>query len=131
MSICEDIIAARGAGTRCGLSSQQSPSVDQLAEEFGLETVPSIEIEAEEAHSIMQFVLQRSLAYNSRLMAPERAAELATLFLAQFRSEGTQYYTNGGFMRGKWMPATLSTFDTGVLVVGPRCSGCLWVEEED
>jgi len=32
---------------------------------------------------------------------------------------------------GSWMPATQSTFDMGVLVIGATRVGCLWVEDED
>ncbi len=71
------------------------------------------------------------------LMSAARAAELAD----QFGTGGVRFFTNGTFHEppeaqrirsgASWTPVTPATFDTGVLVMGPRCSGCLWVEDED
>lgn len=145
MEIAEEIIAARvGSGIRCGLSSRASPSVSDLAREFGLRDEPSSykEIDEPDARHLIRSVLHRDMAYSWEIMPEARAAELADRFLAQF-GPGTRYYSNGnwhlppvvqpnGVICGpSWDPVTTATFDTGVLAIGPRCSGCLWVEDED
>jgi hypothetical protein len=66
---------------------------------------------------------------------------LADRFLASFGTDGVHYFTNADFGARAdpaftlssfgWNPVTAATFDTGVLVVGPRRCGCLWVEDED
>jgi hypothetical protein len=129
MGVVDEIESAREDGiVHCGLSSQASPSVAELAAEFGLSRDPGVyrEIDA---------------AYNSEIIPLPRAAELADRFLDQFGTDGVRYYTNGTFHEARgpsltwsgasWNPATEATFDTGVLVVGPNGSGCLWVEDED
>jgi hypothetical protein len=144
MAVAEEIIAARGFGdVHCGISSQTSPSVAQLAREFGLadDPGPYKEIDAAAAKRLVQTLLHLDMAYNAEVMPAARAAELAERFLAQFASAGVRFYTNSTFheCRGgkltwsgvSWDPVTSATFDTGVLVIGPESSGCLWVEDED
>jgi hypothetical protein len=145
MGVAEDIIAARACGSvRCGLSSQASSTVQELAREFGLLDEPSCykEIDKSAALHLIRMVLHSDMAYNTEVMAEARAAELADRFLAQF-DQGTRYFSNGtwhlpsvvrpdGVVSGAtWDPVTPATLDTGVLAVGPERSGCLWVEDED
>jgi hypothetical protein len=71
-----------------------------------------------------------------------RAQELADRFAAQF-GPGARYFTDGtwhlpntlircGDIGGpSWDPVTQATFDTGVLVIGRKWSGYVWVEDED
>jgi hypothetical protein len=137
VTVAEDIIAARDVGwVDCGLSSLASPSLLELAEEFGLFQDLAIyrEIHVDEACRLVHFLLHQGLAYSTQIMPSAKAAELADRFLSQFGFVGTRYYTNGRFhepQSGGWCSATDSTFDTGLLVIGPTCSGCLWVEDED
>jgi hypothetical protein len=137
MTIAEDIITVRGGCTDCGISSHQAPSLVQLADEFSLATDVSIyrEIDAAEARRLTERLLHKDLVYGAQKVKPARAAELADGFLAQFGTEGTRYYTNTWFndsgLIESWNSATDSTFDAGILVIGPLCSGCLWIEEED
>jgi hypothetical protein len=144
MSVADEIIAARKYGvTHCGVSSQASPSISELAAEFGLAGDPANfrEIDTHTARRLAQLVLNRDMAYNAEIIPADRAAELADQFLAQFGTDGVRFYTNGTFHEARgpkltwagasWDPVTAATFDTGVLVIGPRCSGCLWVEDED
>jgi hypothetical protein len=137
MTIAEDIVAARGGWTDCGLSSRQSPSLVQLADEFSLATDVSVyrEIDAVEARRLVERLLHKNLVNDSHLMKAAKAAELAERFLSQFGAEGTHYFTNAWFKDSgsinSWNSATASTFDAGILVIGPVCSGCLWIEEED
>jgi hypothetical protein len=137
MTIADDIIAARGGWTDCGISTHRSPSLVQLADEFSLATDVSIyrEIDATEARRLVERLLHKDLVHGAQRIKPARAAELADGFLAQFGTEGTHYFTNSRFNDSgsieSWNSATDSTFDAGILVVGPLCSGFLWIEEED
>jgi hypothetical protein len=142
VGVAEDVIAARGA--RCGLSSLASPSVSELAREFGLKDDPACykEIDEPSARLLARRILHQDLAYNAELIPLARAEELASRFLDQFGPDA-RYLTNGSWhlppvaladrvVQGpSWDPVTDATFDTGVLVLGSRCSGCLWVEDED
>jgi hypothetical protein len=145
MGVAEDIIAARIYGeVRCGLSSRPSPTVPELAREFGLRDEAGCykEIDQQDARQLVQTLLHRDMAYNAEVMPEARAAELADAFLAQF-GPGTRYFSNGnwhlppvartdGVVWGaSWDPVTPATFDAGVLVIGPEQSGCLWIEDED
>jgi hypothetical protein len=144
LAVVDEIIAARDCGVvHCGLSGRASPSVSELAAEFGLASEPACyrEIDADSARRLVRLVLNQDMAYNANIIPRDRAVELADRFLAQFGTDDVRYYTNGAFheTRGpklgapsaSWNPVTTATFDTGVLVIGPRCSGCLWVEDED
>jgi hypothetical protein len=81
------------------------------------------------------------LAYDYEIMPADRAEEFSDRFLAQFGTDHIRYFTNGTFHerprpRGtkavvSWNSVTSATFDTGVLIIGPQRSGCLWVEDED
>lgn len=137
MAVNDDIIAERTWGAvRCGRSAQFSPSVPQLAREFGLLDEPHCyrEITEASARRLVHLVLHRDLAYHEEAMPDSRAAELADRFFAPF-GPLARYFTNGTFhenpRQARWKPVTDSTFDTGVLVIAPTCSWCLWVEDED
>jgi hypothetical protein len=67
MDITQEIIAARIYGAaRCGLSSHASPSVAELAREFGLRDDPSLykEVDEADARRLTRSVLHRDMAYN-------------------------------------------------------------------
>jgi hypothetical protein len=146
MTVAEDIIAARVYGVvRCGFSQKTGPpTVRDLAREFGLSEEPSLykEIDEAAARRLVCRVLHRDMAYNAEVMPEPRAAALADAFLAQF-GPGTRYFSNGlwhlprviradGVVSGpSWDPVTPATFDAGVLAIGHKISGCLWVEDED
>ncbi len=135
--VAEIRIARRFGVTHCGVSARPSPALAELAAEFGLASDPGSysEIDAAAARRLAELVLSEDLAYNAAIRPADRAADLAGRFLAQFGTEGVRYYTNGTFHESHggagWEPVTAATFDTGVLVIGPRGSGCLWVEDED
>jgi hypothetical protein len=144
VDVVAEIHAARDGGVvHCGLSACPAPSVSELAAEFGLADNPAFykEIDADAARRLAALVLNQDMAYNSEIVPAARAAELAERFIAQFGTEGVRFYTNGTFHEGQgaklgspsasWDPVTAATFDTGILAVGPHCSGCLWVEDED
>jgi hypothetical protein len=127
MGLNEQIIAARRFGVvHCGMSSQPSPSITELASEFGLRDDPATyrEIDETDARECVQRLLHRDQAYEVQIMPEEEAARLTREFFAQFGPE-SRYFTNN------WCSATKATFDEGVLVMGPRRYGCFWVEDED
>ena len=144
MEVVAEILVARDCGiVHCGVSSQPSPPLAELAAEFGL--APDLasyrEIDADSARWLAKSVLNQDMAYSAQIMSVARAAELADQFLAQFGTEGARFYTNGDFHESRrqkltlsdvaWNPVTSATFDTGVLIIGLQYSGCLWVEDED
>lgn len=143
VKVVTEIRAVR-PGARCGLSVRRSPSLGELAAEFGLaaDAVLYHEIDADVAHRLAALVLREDLAYNAEILPATRAAELAGRFLAGFGVAGVRFYTNGTFgdpprpgvggsRSWSWNPVTGATFDTGVLILGTTRSGCLWVEDED
>lgn len=142
--IAADIKATRKYGVvHCGVSAHPLPSLVELAAEFGL--APNLasykEIDSASARRLAELILSQDLAYHAGIMPTILAAELTDRFLAQFGTDGVSFYTNGTFHEApgqklkragnSWEPVTEATFDTGILVLGPRCSGCLWVEDED
>jgi hypothetical protein len=84
-----------------------------------------------EADAIATHVLHVELAYGSEVMSLARAADLWRQFMTSFRGQDVCFATNAGAEAGSWMPATHSTFDMGVLVIGATRVGCLWVDDED
>ena len=142
--VVAEIHVARACGVvHCGMSAHPSPTLAELANEFRLAPVVTSykEIDASAALRLAALILCQDTAYNAEIMPATRAAELASRFLAQFGTDGVRFFTNGTFHEAReqkltwsgasWDPVTAATFDTGVLVLGPRCSGCLWVEDED
>jgi hypothetical protein len=93
------------------------------------------------AMRLIQLILHEDLAFETAIIPTDLAAELAQRYLTQFGIVGARYYTNGDFYEDSatrpggtshsWSPTTEATFDTGVLVIGPVRSGCIWVEDED
>ena len=127
MAVTEDILAARRYGVvHCGVSSRPSPTLDELAREFGLRDDPVAyrEIDESAARESVKRLLHRDQAYDAEMMPEPEAARLTEAFFAQFGS-GARFFTNN------WCPATDATFDEGVLVLGAQRCGCFWVEDED
>ena len=144
MDVVAEIHAVRDCGVvHCGQSTRPTPTVPELAAEFGLADNPALykEIDADAARRLAALVLNQDMAYNAEIVPAARAAELAERFIATFGTDGVRFYTNGTFheVRGpklgspsaSWNPVTAATFDTGILVIGRQHSCCLWVEDED
>lgn len=138
MDVVAAILSERDAGVvRCGISAVATPKLSRLAEEFGLNSDSSLyaPIDARSAFVRVRSLLHEGLATRSEILPLARASELAAQFLALFGTEGVRYFSNGEldgeFHLSRWDPVTEATFDTGVLVLGPHRSGCLWVLEED
>ena len=123
----------------CGTAKADAASV--LAAAFGLSSEPGRYREIDEAlaRGILVGILHRDLAYGARIMSLARAEALAGEVIQTFGRRGSRYFTNGefkqdagaGLVLSKWDPATKATFDTGVLIVAPGESACVWVTEED
>lgn len=145
MDVVAEILAERRYGfVHCGVSGISSPTLAELATEFSLDPGTSNydEIDAPAANRLCELILHQDLAYNMEMMPAPRASELARRFLALFGTDGVRFFTNGTFHESpqgprltysqvSWHSVTSATFDTGVLILGPRLSGCLWVEDED
>lgn len=144
VDVAGEIRAARNWGdVHCGLSARPTPSVSELAAEFGLADDPAFykEIDVDTARWLAAMVINQDMAYNAEIVPAARAADLAERFIAQFGTEEVRYYTNGTFHENQgpklgspsatWDPVTGATFDTGILAIGRQYSGCLWVEDED
>ena len=136
--ICQIIYAARDCGdVHCHIIEDEYMTLSDLAPRFGLIFTPGTykEIGREQAEEVARYILHKDLAYGSELMSNEAAEELVSRFFDRFDETTAQYYTNGNYYADRsnhsWSPATTATFDTGVLIVGKSCSGCLWVEDED
>lgn len=96
-------------------------------------------ISFEEACVIATACLHRDLAYESEIMAPARARDLALKFLSQL-PDGCIYRTNGNGYElnlsvstrdNGWYGISDSTFDAGVVAEKNGLVGILWVEDED
>jgi len=129
-----EIVRLRTTGrVHCGIISTNN--IIDIANAFGLSTDSKTynEIDAETACHILTEILHSDLAYNSEIMPLQKAAELASRFLKQYPERDCRFFTNGSlFLKANvksWNPATDATFDTGVIVLGPNNSGCLWVED--
>jgi hypothetical protein len=137
----EAITKERKTGTvTCG-TTKDAKSVVALATTFGLKGDASLyhQVDAEMARQILVNLLHRDLAYGNRLLSLARAEELADQVMKKFSDPAIRFLTNARFRQGAaaalvmshWDPATASTFDTGVLMLGAGESGCVWVAEED
>ena len=124
----------------CG-TTKAAKSVATLAGAFGLKEDASLyhQVDAEMARAIIVGILHRDLAYGNRLLSLARAEALAGQIMHRFADPAIRFLTNGQFKQGAgaglvlshWDPATTSTFDTGVLILGTAESACIWVAEED
>jgi hypothetical protein len=124
----------------CG-TTKAAKSVTTLAAVFGLKEDASLyhQVDAEMARAIIVGILHRDLAYGNRLLSLARAETLAGQIMQRFADPAIRFLTNGQFKQGAgaglvlshWDPATTSTFDTGVLILGTAESACIWVAEED
>lgn len=121
----------------CGIIEAAPKTQGELAGMFGLKTSDDIysEINREDAHKIISFVLKEDLAYGFDVDPPFEYNPHVEEFLMEFDTSHPRFFTNGNWHESgstrTWSDATDATFDTGVLVLGKPYSGCLWVEDED
>ncbi|MCP3383136.1 hypothetical protein NLM31_22475 [Bradyrhizobium sp. CCGUVB4N] len=131
--ICRQILAERRVGhTRCGIVHGDVTCAD-VARSFGLSDEAEIyrPVDRSEAASIAIGILSRDLAYDTEIMSPARAEALWGQFLQLFDGQKVRLFSNCRSGLHQWNPATKSTFDIGILIVGEVSGGCLWVEDED
>jgi hypothetical protein len=124
----------------CGVA-KDADSVVKAAAAFGVKDDEKLyrETDMDMARAIIVNVLHRDLAYGNRLIALGRAEELASQVMQRFAHGGARFFTNAEFKHGaaaalvlsRWDPATTSSFDTGVIVLGDSESACVWVADED
>jgi len=139
--VFETIKKERGAGKVFAGVNTDAKSVAALATAFGLRGDASLyhQVDIDMAKAILVGILHRDLAYGNRLLSLARAEELAGQVIQQFADPAIRYLTNAQFKQGAgvglvmshWDPATTSTFDTGVLILGTAESACVWVAEDD
>lgn len=141
MDICTQIRAARDCGVVHCAYVRGSLSLVELAERSGLAATSETyrEIPAATARWLAVRILTHDLAYQCELVTPEIAERLVDAYFAAFAAPGHRYFTNLQGDRSNpdrswldnWAPATRATFDAGVLILGPKLAGILWVEDED
>jgi hypothetical protein len=141
MDAFEAIKKERKTGKVICATGAKADTVAKAAAAFGLKDDDKLyrETDMEMARAIVVNVLHRDLAYGNRLISLGRAEELATQVMQRFVEGGTRFYTNAEFKHGaaaalvlsRWDPATTSTFDTGVIILGASESACVWVADED
>jgi hypothetical protein len=130
----------KAAKVICGMT-KDAKSVVALATAFGLKGDAGLyhQVDADMARQILVNILHRDLAYGNRLLSLARAEELAAHVMDRFTDAGIRFLTNAKFKHGAaaalvlshWDPATASTFDTGVLMLGTAESGCVWIAEDE
>lgn len=112
-------------------------SFDDLARAAGIEPLGRawIEIDYDDARSLLAGLLHKDLAYSAELMPKHRADWLTLQFLQAFGGFGNRYATNTEPLSSSgsraWNPATEFTFDAGVVVIGEEGAGLYWVADED
>jgi len=125
-----------GQVTRCEVRDVVSTSVAEAARAFGLFETVDIEVDAATARSIVIGLLCEYADEweGSPARREPRAKEAATTFFASIDNTSARFFTNGHFTNGHlscWNPATLSTYDTGVLILSDRQIACLWIQNDD
>lgn len=136
-TLCDRIVAARGGGIVRIVSAPMDAPTD-AARLFGLSGEPGVYVEVpeDEARAVLVAVLVVDMAYGCPLVPAAEAAALAEAFVETFRDEGSSPMEYGRprahpDIGPSWTPATDHTFDTGVLVLSARRTGCAWFMDED
>jgi hypothetical protein len=137
----EAIRKERKAGKVFAETGKAASSAAAAAAAFGLKDDAGLyrETDAEMARAIVVNVLHRDLAYGNRVLSLARAQALASEVIQRFADPKTKFFTNAEFKEdaaaalvlSRWDPATTATFDTGVIMLGPSESACVWVADED
>ncbi len=140
MNILE-IIKKRNCGrVRASFSSHWNSSLNQLLLIFGLAPSPEslIEVSKEKAMKIIETLLQKDLAYSSKIMSKKQAEKYSNVLISALSTSKCKYYTNGEWHKYHsannafcFTGLTESTFDGGVLIVSKRHAFVFWVEDED
>jgi hypothetical protein len=133
---------SRTAGVVRGGASDAT-EVSMAARDFGLAPDSAVyqRIERATALRLIAAVLHRDLAYRAEAMPRAAAESLAQRFVDALPEDAVFFANRGDASnsdsdpgdpdKSGWNPATLATFDTGVLAVTPTGSACIWFEDED
>lgn len=119
------------------LGPGEAHDFDAVAGAVGLEPLGRawVEVDRERAERILAAILHTDLAYKAEVMPEDTAQWLASNFLDGFDRHRSRFATNSNDvpdqMPWSWTPATDSTFDAGVVIVGEAGSGIYWVADED
>lgn len=142
--LVETIKRERGGVVHCATGEVTAPgvtprqSIDSFVGRYKLAGIGDawVEVSQDVAQQHLAEVLHRGLAYNGELIPRQRAAELASAFLAMF--PGGRYFTNtedapydAKQSSHGWDPITQATFDTGIVALRGNEIGMIWLEDED
>ena len=144
--VCPVLAEAELCGDLTGL-------VDAIARRGELQPLGEhwYEVDQDTAAWIITQTFWMDLAYRNRLMELHEATQICNEFQRRVSGERTvpsterafRYFTNGCTVIGPaiytltgdkilgWMPATQSTFDAGVIMVGRSRVGSFWAADED
>lgn len=143
-SINEKILQLRDSGeVHCNFTTRHDQDIQKslrkFCEQMGFSVTKDLKkVDREMALKILRLILMKDLVYKSPLMTEEQASELASDFCNLF-GNSAKFFTNGSFEESlsnnlslkSWNPITKAAFDTGILIIDEKSTGCLWVEDED
>lgn len=131
-------VRERGSIGAVGLDDRRS--ADALTRTLGFRTLGEhwVSLDGAQASQVAFEVLCFDLAYHAGRMAPKRAAELSSEFLACFDADA-RFFTNFQCLnppfsvRCEQMGFAVAdgTCETGIVVVDARRAGLLWAEDQD
>ena len=136
-----------GEGIRVGFkySGGVLRGADDVAQHFGLTRLGAdwVTLSEDEARLVLQCMLRFQFAHGSERVSAERAAGLASQFVARC-PPGSQFFTNWRWhdrdtfdpqlpktLPPQFTSATRATFDGGLVVYSDRVSAVFWIEDED
>lgn len=110
-------------------------TIDRFMQQVGLLGGVNDEISRKQAEEIICYILNKDLAHSVEISQIDYARKHASNFLELF-GDDAKFFSNGmltGKVKGlkQWYPASLATFDTGVVCLDSSKIGILWVEDED
>ena len=120
-------------------------TADDVARHFGLKAIGAAwrRVDRSTAIHILRNLLEENMAVQSPRLEPDKAKLAIDEFMEAW-AEDTAFFTNGtwdtGWQKSKhsntlfgpdWEPITQATFDSGIVALGPRIFGILWIEDED
>lgn len=131
-----EILEARGCGDiRACVVLEHSENMDAVLGKFGL--LPNakslIEISRAAAHSVVESLIAKDMAYGYELMPRAQAKSFTRSYFCNFPEPQSQFFSNRASPESEsWSPMTESTFDSGIVVkFGEGLYACLWFEDED
>lgn len=146
--ICNEIVLHRHCGrVICLVENQQFDvsnknllpivTLDKFLQRVGLQSLKQgwKEITQKQAEKVMCYIQRRDLAYDGKISDVGDVEGRTERFLDLF-GENARFFSNG-ILAGEskkswqWSPASLATFDTGVVCLSALRIGILWVEDED